>query len=385
MVEHSAIVRQVRSWLFEDAFPFWAEKGVDRVHGGFVERLSLRAEAENPGFKRTRVTGRQIYVFSQASLLGFQPGANCAKHGYDFLISKTWMGREKGWARTVRTDGTVLDATADLYDNAFALYALGWYYRLSGDQSAMEYAFATLDFLDRNMRQRCGGFLHEMPSQGWRQQNPHMHLLEAALSNFEASRHSRFAELALELIELFRTRIFDWTTGTLPEFFENDWQKAAGPDGRITEPGHQFEWVWILQNAKRLLNVEVDDIAQALLASANRHGICARTGATFNQVRDDGQLLDGGSRSWPNTERIKAAIAEAELWGNDPYPVIEEAAKVLFTRHLNVEQRGTWMDAFDASWGQNVAFIPASTLYHVVLAFAEILRYSESRPVAGLR
>ena len=381
MIDHNIIVQQVRSWLFEDAFPFWAKNGIDRVHGGFVERLNLLAEAEDPGFKRTRVTGRQIYVFSQAHLLGFQSGADCAKHGYDFLVSKAWMGNEKGWARSVKSDGTLLDPTADLYDNAFALYALGWYYRISGDKGALEFAFGTLEFLERKMRHQSGGFWHEFPSKGLRQQNPHMHLLEAALACFEASRHDRFAELALDLIALFRTKIFDWKTGTLPEYFEDDWQKAVGPDGRITEPGHQFEWVWILQNANRLLNVEIDDIAKALSTSANRHGVCQRTGATFNQIRDDGQLLDGGSRSWPNTERIKAAIAEAELWGGDPYPVIEEAMNVLLSRHLNVQPRGTWTDAFDSNWKQNVSFIPASTLYHVVLAFAEILRYSETRIV----
>ena len=382
MADNSNIVHRIRSWLLDDALPFWAENGIDRQNGGFVERLNLCGEPQDPGFKRVRVIGRQIYVFSQADLLGFELGVEHARHGYEFLVSKAWLGKDKGWARTVSTEGTVLDATADLYDNAFALYALGWYFRVSNDAAALDYALATVDFLDQHMRHPLGGFCHAKPASGWRQQNPHMHMLEATLACFEASRHPRFAEIAHELIELFRGRIFDWTTDTLPEFFEENFDKAVGPDGRITEPGHQFEWVWILQKANRLLGVDVNDMAQALFGSANRYGVCAVSGATFNQVRDDGVLLDGGSRTWPNTERIKAAIAAAELWGTDPYPAITAATELLFSRHLHAEPRGAWIDAFDAEWESNVEFIPASTLYHIVLAFAEILRHSELQILA---
>ena len=40
------------------------------------------------------------------------------------------------------------------------------------------------------------GFLVEKPASGPRQQNPHMHLLEAALVNLEASGDERFKALA---------------------------------------------------------------------------------------------------------------------------------------------------------------------------------------------
>ena len=34
--------------------------------------------------------------------------------------------------------------------------------------------------------------------------------------------------------------------GFLREFFDADWRPAAGEDGRLVEPGHQFEWAWLL-------------------------------------------------------------------------------------------------------------------------------------------
>jgi mannose/cellobiose epimerase-like protein (N-acyl-D-glucosamine 2-epimerase family) len=35
---------------------------------------------------------------------------------------------------------------------------------------------------------------------------------------------------------------------------------------------------------------------------------------------------------------------------------------------------GAWIDAFDADARPTVSTVPASTLYHVFLAFAEVLR-----------
>jgi mannose-6-phosphate isomerase len=35
-------------------------------------------------------------------------------------------------------------------------------------------------------------------------------------------------------------------TGSLREFFDGDWNPLASDEGRIVEPGHQFEWAWLL-------------------------------------------------------------------------------------------------------------------------------------------
>ena len=110
----------------------------------------------------------------------------------------------------------------------------------------------------------------------------------------------------------------------------------------MTEPGHQLEWAWILANHQRLTGRDNGDIVTGLIGFAERHGVDPTSQITFNAVRDDGTPLDRGSRTWPNTERIKAAVAGFERHGRDPRPMIDT--------------------------------VPASTLYHVFLAFTELLR-----------
>jgi N-acylglucosamine 2-epimerase/mannose-6-phosphate isomerase len=366
----------IRAWMFDAALPLWGTVGVDRERGGFFEELDPAGRPTAVPFKRTRVMCRQVYVFSHASLLGWKPGADLATMGYDYLVRKAFLGRDEGWARRLTASGDLLDPTPDLYDLAFVVFALAWRFKASGDESALARAHGTLDFIDRHLRHPSGeGFWHEWPAQGPRQQNPHMHLLEACLVAFEASNHTRFIDWAARLVDLFRRRFYDGRT--LAEYFTDDWRRTQDERGRIVEPGHQFEWAWILCTYQRLTGQDLGAEAAALVDFSERHGVNAATQVTFNRVRDDGLALDRGSRTWPNTERIKGHLALFETNGRDGRTAIAGSARVLLDRYLDVSPRGSWIDHFDADGRPIATAAPTSTLYHLFLAFAEILRLEE--------
>jgi len=367
----------IHTWMFNDALPFWAEHGIDRAHGGYIEQLTLAGRDAGIAFKRTRVACRQVYVFSHASVLGWSAGNALAESGIGFLVEQAWQGPDKGFAKTTTREGAVLDETPDLYDLAFALFAFAWRHRAMRDKLSLEWMHKTLDFIEHRMRHPGGlGFQSELPPKGFRLQNPHMHLTEACLAAFEASGDKRFGEQARALVDLFQTRLFDLTSATLAEQFTDDWTRAPGEAGRLVEPGHQMEWAWILNSARKLLGVDTAAEIRAAVRFAERYGVDPQTAATYNAVREDGSLLDRGSRTWPNTERLKAAVALYELDEVDPAPVIDRTVDLLFDRYLAREPAGTWIDAFDAEGRPQSQTIPASTLYHVFLAFAEVLRIS---------
>jgi mannose/cellobiose epimerase-like protein (N-acyl-D-glucosamine 2-epimerase family) len=368
----------IRSWMFDAALPLWAEHGVDRANGGYVEQLDFTGRDAGLDFKRTRVTGRQIYVFSHAATLGWAPGNALAEAGIAFLTERAWLGADKGFARTLTRSGDVRDPTPDLYDHAFVLFAFAWRHKAAKDADSLRWMHVTLDCIERLLRHPGGlGYWHELPATGWRQQNPHMHLTEACLAAFDASGDARFADKARDLVQLFRTRFFDPASGTLAEYFADDWSRAPGADGRITEPGHQMEWAWILNSARKLLGIDTAAEIRSAIRFAETHGVDPATAATYNVVRDDGVVLDRGSRAWPNTERLKAAVALFELDGVDPMPVIEPTSQLLLERYLGRKPAGVWMDAFDAEGRELNRTVPASTLYHVFLAFAEVLRIAD--------
>lgn len=374
-----AMREQIRSWCFDQALPFWFEHGLDRVHGGAVESLVLHGSASSQApIKRVRVLGRQLYVFSHAALLGWPQGREASDHLFAYLMEKAWQGTDQGWPRTLDpVSAAVLDPTPDLYDYAFALFALGWRYKLSREGEALALAHRTLDLIDARFRHPHGGFLHELPAAPPRQQNPHMHLIEAAIVLAEATGEGRFCALAEEIAALFERRILRLPEGVLPEFFEEDWRPVAGEKGRWIEPGHQFEWAWILAQHHKLTGADTTPLVRALAGWAERCGVDPHDSRTYNGVQDDGRPLDRGSRTWPNTERMKGWLGLHELTGENPWPAADASAALLLERYLGPPNApGGWTDAFDAEGRALARATPASTLYHVFLAFAEYLRLS---------
>ncbi|MFT3729138.1 MAG: AGE family epimerase/isomerase [Terricaulis sp.] len=362
---------EVRDWMFNAALPLWARVGVDEQYGGFLEELDFAGRATSVDFKRVRVTCRQVYVFSHAALLGWSDGAALSQRGYDYLLQKARRA-DGGFVRLLTRQGNVKDATPDLYDISFALFAFAWRYRLTGDEEVRTMAAQTLAYVREHMRGPSGGFWQWLPPTGPRLQNPHMHLTEACIAAFESFGEDIYLQQAQELVTLFRHKFFDGHT--LGERFDEHWARIGGEEGRRIEPGHAYEWAWILSRYQMLTSEELADIAGALIDYGEKHGINPKTGAVYDEIRDDGAPLVTSSRSWPNTERIKAHLALFELTREDPSQAVAASTRLLLDKYLSTDVRGLWMDHLDRD-GQAIAkAVPASIFYHLFLAFSELLR-----------
>ncbi|MBS0386658.1 MAG: AGE family epimerase/isomerase [Proteobacteria bacterium] len=361
---------RVRAWMFDEALPFWAQHGIDREFGGFLEELTFDGQPTGADFKRVRVMCRQLYVFSHAALLGWNEARALSDRGYDYLVARA-RTPEGGWARLLTRQGEIEDPTPDLYDIAFVLFGLAWRYRLTGDAAVLQLAHDSLDFVQRKMRAPHRGFWQWLPPTGPRLQNPHMHMIEASLALFVASEEERFLDQAREIAALFNDHLFDGHT--LGERFTEDWRRIEGEDGRVLEPGHHFEWVWILAQYWRATGEDMTAQARALTAFAER-GVDRTSRMSIDAIRDDGLPLRRTSRSWPNTERIKAHLALFEMTGADPSAPVAETVDLLFSKYLAVEPLGSWMDQFDGEGRPIAKAVPASILYHYFLCFSEVLR-----------
>jgi N-acylglucosamine 2-epimerase/mannose-6-phosphate isomerase len=368
-------IERARVWCFDAALPLWLKAGLNQKDGGVIEALTFDGTDAKLDYVRTRVLGRQLYVFSQASLLGFAAGRAAADHIYAFLTAHAWHGPQIGWVRRLSRSGEPLDATPDLYDLAFVLFGLAWYARAGGPPAVWDWIERTLDLLDSAYAHPSKlGFLHEAPPKGPRPQNPHMHLLEAALAGLGAAPHPRLHALATHLVDLCRERLFDARTKTLAEFFADDWTRVPGDAGRITEPGHHFEWTWILIQAQRLMGLDLSAEARALFGFAERFGVDHASGVVFAQVRDDGVALDRGTRTWQTTERIKAHLAMFEAFGCNPRADLDLSLRRLFEVNFATKPPGLWLDAHNATGTPVAPNVPASTFYHVFVALTELLR-----------
>lgn len=368
---------RVRQWLVDAALPFWSITGVDREAGGFVERLTLDGVPDLAAPKRVRVQARQIYVFSHAKLLGLMPdGDRIAAQGVEFVMRNGFPdGIARGVVHAFERDGTVCDARRDTYDHAFLLFALSWYYRATGRDEVRETILALGDAIWAILRHPGGsGFVVDDRGTDALHQNPHMHLFEAVLAAFDATGEPVFLNRARELFGLFRDRMFDPALGVLREFYDANWQPAAGDAGRIVEPGHHAEWVWLLKWYADRTGEQLGAEAARLYDFARMHGRPGGGVLLCDELWTDGTVKKPSTRSWPQTEAIKAEVAMAEARGEPLGDRADALVEALFDIFLDKTVPGAWIDWIDTNGAPLVGAIPASTFYHVFLGFSEYLR-----------
>ncbi|HEU4626725.1 MAG TPA: AGE family epimerase/isomerase [Steroidobacteraceae bacterium] len=364
--------RQLLRWLLEDACPLWSTCGVDSIRGGFEEMLEGSRVVAAP--RRVRVQPRQIAAFSQASRLGWRGDVEAmVRLGLDALRMR--YRRDDGLYRgLVAPDGAVLDDRALLYDQAFVLLGFAESQKVFGAAARAEVADAAraLRALLRCYFKREGpGFESAaQPPLPPLSSNAHMHLLEASLASYEADGDPEWLALADEIGELALTRFIDSTTGAVREHFTPTWDPLPGIPGRVLEPGHHFEWAWLLLRWAGAHRADARDAAFRLIDLGERHGVHA--GVAINALLDDFSVHDASARLWPQTERIKAAALAARATGEAQYWISAADAAASLWRYLQTPTRGSWHDRLmpDGQFIEEPA--PASSFYHIVGAIAEL-------------
>lgn len=371
-------------WMFGSALPLWMTAGQDRRGLGFIEHMTLDGKPAEVPYKRMRVQTRQTYVFSHAAVMGWPGGLAAARNGYTFFTREGELPGG-GYARVLGRDGGVIDPAVHLYENAFVLFALAWFARAAGDSQAIERAHRLLDWIDCRMvaAGAVGGFENAVPAvAGPREQNPHMHLLEALLALYETTGERRFADSARKILDLFRSRLFDPGTGTLVEFYAPDWSRLGSAEGRRVDPGHHYEWVWLLSECSRLLGEETARERMALYVFAEKHGRAADERLVVDAVDATGMPVDRSVRVWPQTEAIKAHVAMLDIVGEAAESRLVETTDRLMSVFLNRRPPGTWTEHFWPDGSVRADKVPATTLYHLLMALAELDRVARPLPRA---
>jgi mannose/cellobiose epimerase-like protein (N-acyl-D-glucosamine 2-epimerase family) len=345
---------QLTSWLLDAAYPLWSTRGIDSVRGGFQERLTLSGEPTDDA-RRARVQPRQVYAFARAPALGWKGDATGAvAQGLSFFLTR--YRRSDGLFRTLVTpDGMPIDDRVLLYDQAFALLAfatasplLGSSFNLVGEAQQLREA------LYKHLKRAGPGFETGLPHAAPLLSNPHMHLLEAALAWVEAGGGSEWVALADDAC----------------------WKPTANAPGRLIEPGHQFEWAWLLMRWGQR-RADVREAACRLMEVAELHGI--HGGVAIYEIMSDTSVHDGSARLWAQTERLRSAALAARLFGDAKYWKRAAEAAAGLMRYLTTDVPGLWYDRLSPSGEFKRETVTAGNLYHIVGAIYELGALVRSR------
>lgn len=362
-----------RSWMFEASFPLWSGNGV-ADGGGFWESLDLHGRPlENP-VSRVRVQARQVFVFALANLMGWQPKRSLELVRTGVRALHRACRREDGlYGRLTNLETqTLADDQADLYDSAFALLAHAWALRAGAGAEALTGGMALSMAIDQRLR--CHDdrdrYFERLPAAINRvEQNPHMHLLEASLAWHEAARDKRSLQRSQQLVRLAESRFVDRELSGLREVFAGDW----GPheDDRF-EAGHQYEWVWLLHEQASICGDQISSIAPLLYRKARE--LTLPNGRIYLSHSLSGDVREAVHRCWGLTEALKAELALVRSGNTDSIAGANATFDRLWADHIQGAVSGGWIDRLDASGKPVSTDMPASTGYHLYLAFSELIK-----------
>lgn len=361
---------RLRDWLRLRALPVWSSLGQDDA-GAFAEMLSLEGRRV-PAERRARVQARQIYVFAQAGLLGWEgPWRRIVEHGLRYLDAR--FLRPDGRMRALLADdGAAVNDEATVYDQAFLLLAWASASRAGVADADLEVRAARLR--DRLLAEALpNGAIIEVGRHPY-QSNAHMHLLEAALAWSEISHDPAWTDWAQRLSCLGRQVFIDPDSGRLREYFDSAWRPAEGDAGRLIEPGHQFEWAWLLARHGASRN-DPDALKDARrLYERGREGLDLRRNVAVDALNDDGGFRTRRARLWPQTEWLKAALRLAETADQGQREaLLADAAAAQRALWLYLTPEGLWRDKRLETGRFIDEPAPASSLYHIVSAFRQIV------------
>jgi mannose/cellobiose epimerase-like protein (N-acyl-D-glucosamine 2-epimerase family)/glycosyltransferase involved in cell wall biosynthesis len=356
----------LRRWLFEAALPLWWRAAADLSRGGFHEAIDLDGTVRAQPH-RARTIARMAFCYCEAGRLGWDgPWRDAAQHALAYL-REHFITADGAVASVVGLDGRVVEPIFELYDQAFALLACASGHRAFGEAAGWRRrALALRTWLEQTHAHPLGGFWEDRNSRLPQRSNPHMHLLEAALAWIAIDDDPAWRHMADGLAQLCLERFIDRASGALRESFADDWSPAPGLEGTICEPGHQYEWAFLLDRWAQLTGRQQPDAVSRLITFADAHGIDHRRSVAVGAVLVDGTMHDPVARLWAQAERLRAYIAERR-----PHPELASAVKGL-RRFLATSTPGLWFDRLAADDCFVLEPPRATQLYHIVGVVAEL-------------
>ena len=298
--------------LLEDVIlKFWQTRMVDTKRGGFYGRIDGHNTLHPDAPKGAVLNARILWSFAAAArVLHHTSYRILAARAYDYLMQR-FIDREQGgvyWS--LNADGTPLDTHKQIYAQAFALYGLAEYNRLTGNQEALQAAIDLFYLIEKHGRDRVFGGYTEATTRDWqplddmrlsekdentvKSQNTNLHVLEAYTNLYRVWPTEKLHEALHALIDTFEQRII-LPSGHLGLFFDMEWN----PTNNHFSAGHDIECSWLLKEAADVLSRNCDPTVYRLAKAA------------CEQLHSDGSL--GELDWWTQAETVVGFVNQWQM------------------------------------------------------------------------
>ena len=374
---------EIENHLRDELLPFWFSNGVDTEYGGFLTYFDADGYPTGETDKTLVAQLRMIFTFSQIHRegLGNDKALGIAQQGFEFLINHFWDDLHGGWFWITEQDGTPLNRSKLGYGHAFAMLALSEYGMASGDLRAMEFAVKTFETMQTFSADNLNGGYYEFHERDWQKKaageyggdrksfDVHLHMMEALTNMYEATGANIYRDRCSEVIDLIFARMMHAEHGTGMMQFMPDWTPARailfkdvwGSDRDVEEDegrplnntsyGHNVEFVWLLNHAIKILDLDRDAYTprmKVIMDHAVANGIdWAKGGLYCEGPLGEGEAREKNKEFWQQAEMMIALLEAHLLWEDPEYlKAYENIHRFVMDVNINHEV-GEWYPLFD--------------------------------------
>ncbi len=350
---------------WERILGFWQQYMVDETNGGFLGSLDNSNQPQPAAEKGVVLNSRILWTFSAACRHRAKPGyREIADRAFNFLRNYFYDEKNGGVYWSLNSDGTVADGKKQLYGQAFYVYGLAEYYKITANSEALETAKAVTAAMEKYGLDKTNGGYWEAFSRNWgalddlrlsekdenapKTMNTHLHIIEAYANLYSVWPDATLGNAISNLLAWFERYILEPDARQLRLFMQADWSG----DQTDRSFGHDIEAAWLLQECARILGDKVwintyNQIA-ATLAASTRDGLDKDGGLWYEQNRQTGHWIRE-KHWWPQAEAMVGFFNAWELSG-DPLFLDQSIRCWDFTRKKLVDTtNGEWYWGIDAN------------------------------------
>ncbi|WP_460111830.1 AGE family epimerase/isomerase [Pseudomonas sp. H3_D04] len=362
--ELTALFASVQQHFQDVIVPLWQGPGWNADMALPYEALDAGHQPLSPQRYRAMACVRQLYLFS--SLIGQVPAAEERAAALFRSLQQHFHDAEHGgWFYSIDPQGAPLDQRKDLYTHAFILFACAHYWGKVREPLVESVLNATLEVLAQ--RFATGDGLYEASlDRDWSSldsgplQNPLMHLAEAFLATLSVREDIAVQRALVELCTAMQKRFIDPHHSVLME-------KPLGAVDNWFEPGHQFEWYFLLESSPLLHGSKLHASLERAFVLTEQLGVDPQTGAVTAMLDLNGSAKDATQRIWAQAEYLRALTLRPNSEGS-----VQRQLQALQQRFLHA---GGWYECRDEQGEVSRKDMPSTTPYHLATCYRGLVDY----------
>jgi mannose-6-phosphate isomerase len=364
--ELSAVFTTVQQHFMDVIVPLWQGPGWNAEMALPYEALDAQHQPLPPQRYRAMACARQLFLFS--SFIGHPQVADAGIRAaalFRSLQQHFHDAEHGGWFYSIDPQGAPLDRRKDLYTHAFIIFACAHYWAKVREPLVESVLNAALHVVAEQFADG-DGLYESVLDEDWSSlgagplQNPLMHLAEAFLATLEVREDAQTLAALDALAEAMQRRFVDIEHGVMLE-------KPLDAVDNWSEPGHQFEWFYLLESSEHLRGTPLHRSLTTAFAHAEEQGVDQVTDAVVAMLEVDGSVKDGTQRIWAQAEYLRALTLRPD-------------SEALLARQLNALQLrflhpAGWNECLDSQGQVSRSDMPSTTPYHLATCYIGLAEY----------